>query len=201
MEEYDTLKFYNDNAQKYYNQTVNGNMQEVYNGFLYLLPQKGHILDFGCGSGRDSKYFLDHGYDVTAVDGSEKLCKLAEAYIKHKVLCMKFNELSDVSLYDGIWACSSILHVERKNLPDILRKMIIALKNNGIMYTSFKKGDCELVESGKYYNYINREIMERMLYDIDLDSEIVGYTENVTCSGVNRPTATWSNYLIKKRTR
>ena len=199
MEKYDTLKYYNENAEAYCEATKNGNMEEAYNRFLVLLPDKAYILDFGCGSGRDSKYFLAHGYTVRAIDGSEKLCELASEYIGQKVDYMKFDELSDVETYDGIWACSSILHVERENLPDILKKMIRALKDNGVIYTCFKIGDTEVVQDGKYYNYMTREILEDMLRQIDLDSEVVDYYESGTAKNVDRPTATWGNYLIKKK--
>ena len=199
MEKYDTLKYYNENAEAYCEATKNGNMEEAYNRFLVLLPDKAYILDFGCGSGRDSKYFLAHGYTVRAIDGSEKLCELASEYIGQKVDYMKFDELSDVETYDGIWACASILHVEREDLPNILRKMITALKEGGVIYTSFKKGDQEVVQDGKYYNYINKEILEAMLREVDPDSQIVEYYENSTVANVNRPPATWGSYLIKKR--
>ena len=172
MEKYDTLKYYNENAEAYCEATKNGNC----------------ILDLGCGSGRDSKYFLAHGYTVRAIDGSEKLCELASEYIGQKVDYMKFDELSDVETYDGIWACASILHVEREDLPNILRKMITALK----------EGDREVVQDGKYYNYINKEILEAMLREVDPDSQIVEYYENSTVANVNRPPATWGSYLIKK---
>ena len=199
MEKHDTLKYYNENAEKYYEQTKNGDMTKVYSRFLVMLPDKAYILDFGCGSGRDSKYFLEKGYTVRAIDGSKKLCELASEYIGQKVECMKFDELSDESKYDGIWACSSLLHVERENLPDILRKMIKAIKEEGVIYASFKIGNKEIIEDGKYYNYITKEILENMLSKIDLKSELVDYYENETAKNIDRPTATWGNYLIKKK--
>lgn len=198
MEVYNTLKYYNENAEKYYEQTKNGDMTEAYNHFLVLLSDKAYILDFGCGSGRDSKFFLEKGYTVRAIDGSEKLCELASKYIGQKVDCMKFEELSEESKYDGIWACSSILHVDRKNLPLILKKMINALKEDGIIYTCFKIGDQEIIEDGKYYNYITKEMLENMLRQVYPNSRLVDYYESGTCKNVDRPKATWGNYLIKK---
>ena len=199
MENYDTLKFYDENAEQYCEQTVNGDMTEGYNRFMVFLPDKAYILDFGCGSGRDSKFFIEKGYTVRAIDGSKELCKLASKYIGQKVDCMKFEELNDESMYDGIWACSSILHVERENLPDILRKMIRAIKEDGVIYASFKLGDKEIVQDGKYYNYITKEILEEMLRQVDPNSKIVDYFESGTCKDVNRPTAAWGSFLIKKR--
>ena len=60
-EEYDTLQYYNNNAQLYCEQTIVGNLQENYDRFLKQLPNNAYILDFGCGSGRDSKSFIDIG--------------------------------------------------------------------------------------------------------------------------------------------
>ena len=194
-----TLKKYNENAKEYFEQTKAADMREIYNHFLLMLPKSACILDFSCGSGRDSKYFLEKGYTVRAIDGSEKLCELASEYIGQKVDCMKFDELSDESKYDGIWACSSILHVERENLPDILRKMIKALKEDGVIFTSFIVGDQEIVRNGKYYNFITKAILENMLKQVDLNSEIVDYYESETCKNVDRPKSTWGSYLIKKK--
>lgn len=199
MEEYDTLKYYNDNAYTYSEQTKYGDMSYAYNKFLMLLPDKAYILDFGCGSGRDSKYFIEHGYSVMAIDGSEKLCELATEYMGQKVICMKFDELESIKEFDGIWACSSIIHVERELLPSILKKMLDALKDDGVIYTCFKKDDKEIVQDGKYYNYITREILDSILSEIDVSSEIVDYYENGTCANVNRPASIWGNYLIRKK--
>lgn len=133
MQEYNTLDYYNKNAQMYFNNTINADLKENYYKFLSNIPKKSYILDFGCGSGRDSKYFIEKGYKVKAIDGSKEMCKLASKYINENVICMKFEDLNEESTYDGIWACSSILHVEKENLPDILNKMVRALKKDGII--------------------------------------------------------------------
>ena len=162
-EKYNTLEYYNKNAKTYCDQTLVGNLQENYNKFLEHLQPNAYILDFGCGSGRDSKYFLDNGYKVKAIDGSIEMCKLASKYINQEVTCMKFDELNDINTYDGIWACSSILHIEKENLSDILIKMISSLKVNGIIYTSFKIGTGYAIKEGKYYNYLTKDEMIQIL--------------------------------------
>lgn len=87
------------------------------------------------------------------------MCELASKYIGQEVECMIFDELNDELRYDGIWACSSILHVEREQLPDILKKMLIALKEGGIIYTCFKIGNSFEIQERKYYNYSNQRII------------------------------------------
>lgn len=102
---------------------------------------KSKILDFGCGSGRDTKYFIDNGYEVDAMDGSKELCKVATKYTGIKVQHMFFEDFNECNAYDGIWACASILHLKKCELPDMIKRLYKALKRNGVIYMSFKYGD------------------------------------------------------------
>ncbi len=195
-EKYDTLEYYNKNAKEYYEQTLIGDLQENYDRFLKHLKQNAYILDFGCGSGRDSKYFIDNGYKVKAIDGSIEMCKLASEYINQEVNCMKFEELEDVNTYDGIWACSSILHTEKENLPNILTKMINSLKNNGIIYTSFKVGEGYEIKEGKYYNYLTKDEMIQTLNRVSNNVKLIDYFETLPSTKRNAQNTIWGNFII-----
>ena len=197
-EKYNTLEYYNKNAKTYCDQTLVGNLQENYNKFLEHLQPNAYILDFGCGSGRDSKYFLDNGYKVKAIDGSIEMCKLASKYINQEVTCMKFEELNDINTYDGIWACSSILHIEKENLSDILIKMINSLKVNGVIYTSFKIGVGYEIKEGKYYNYLAKDEMIQTLNKTSKSVELVDYFETLPSTRRKAENTIWGNFIIKK---
>ena len=196
-EKYDTLDYYNKNASEYFEQTLNGNFAENYEKFLSRIPRNAYILDFGCGSGRDSKYFIENGYKVKAIDGSIEMCKLASEYIRQEVECMKFDELNEESIYDGIWACSSILHVEKEQLGNILEKMITALKEKGIIYTSFKKGVKDEIKEGKYYNYLTKEKLEEIIEKYNLNVKIIDYFETLP-STKRIQDIVWANYILQK---
>ena len=146
-----TLNYYAQNAERYAEDTVGVEFSDVQERFLAHLAQGAAILDFGCGSGRDSKAFLDRGYHVTAVDGSPELCAIASVYTGIPVRQMLFQELDEHETYDGIWACASILHVQTTELPDVFRRMIMALKPNGFVYTSFKYGTFEGERNGRWF--------------------------------------------------
>ena len=196
---YNNLEYYNNHTKLYFEQTKDGNLNENYEKFLSRLDKNSYILDLGCGSGRDSKYFIEQGYKVKAVDGSIEMCRLASSYIHQDVECMLFEDLNDKEMYDGIWACSSILHVEKEKLPDIIVKMVNALKSNGILFTRFKKGNGYEIKEGKYYNYITKEELEEILNTLNLNAKIIDYFE--TLPSTNRPNTEgtiWSNYIIKK---
>lgn len=145
-----TLNYYNQNADSFIEGTVSVNFKEVQDKFLQMLYGK-KILDFGCGSGRDTMYFLKSGFDVTATDGSEELCKYASEYTGIQVKQMLFQDLDEVDYYDGIWACSSILHLSKNELRVVMNKMSRALKAGGIIYTSFKYGNFEGERNGRFF--------------------------------------------------
>lgn len=197
-EKYNTLEYYNKNAKIYCEQTLVGNMEENYNKFLKHLQSNAYILDFGCGSGRDSKYFIDNGYEVKAIDGSVEMCKLASEYINQNVDFMKFEELSDINTYDGIWACSSILHVEKENFLSVLDKMIKSLKDNGVIYTSFKIGTGYEIKEGKYYNYLTKDEMIEILNQLSSNVKLIDYFETLPSTKRKAKNTIWGNFIIKK---
>lgn len=146
-----TIDYYNNNAEKFTAETKTVDFSANQDKFLSLLPQGALILDFGCGSGRDTLYFLEHEFKVEASDGSEAMCKAASELTGIPVKHMLFHQLDARERYDGIWACASILHLPADELEDVLKKMTAALKPGGVIYTSFKYGDFEGMRNGRYF--------------------------------------------------
>lgn len=135
------VEYYNKNADSFFAESVIADMSDVQSRFLAYIPAGGSILDAGCGSGRDSKCFLDAGYDVVSFDASGEMCRRASDYIGKSVLNMRFEDITYEETFDGIWACASLLHVSQDKLPNILKKMKRALKPGGVLYASFKHGE------------------------------------------------------------
>ena len=158
-----TIDYYNENAKSFAKETQNLDFSATQNKFLSYLNEWSLVLDFSCGAGRDTKYFLDHGYQVEAIDGSQELCTIARKYTGISVKHMYFEELDEVNKYDGIWACSSILHLSQDALVDVLKKMRRALKDDGIVYTSFKYGDFVGERHGRYFINFTEESFAQLL--------------------------------------
>ena len=146
-----TLYFYNQNADDFISRTVTADMESARIRFTACLPPNASILDFGCGSGRDTRAFLDAGYRVDAMDGSEALCVKASAYTGIQVKNMLFTDLNEHDAYDGIWACASILHLPKDELADVLRRIETALRPHGVLYASFKYGTYEGMRNGRFF--------------------------------------------------
>ncbi len=197
MEKNQTLSYYNTNAQAFTDSTLNVDFSYTQNKFLEKLNAGASILDFGCGSGRDTKYFLEKGYVVEAIDGSEELCKLASEYTGIEVRHMFFQDLQEVEKYDAIWACSSILHLPYEELADVLNKMAAALKNNGLIYTSFKYGTFEGVRNGRYFTDMTEESLEKLVQGVNgLEIEETWITADVR---PGRGEEKWLNLFLRKK--
>lgn len=192
----DTLAYYERNAEQFAKGTVEVDFAETQNRFLDKLEAGSLILDFGCGSGRDTKYFLERGYRVEAIDGSAELCRMASAYTGIEVRRMLFQELCAEDTYDGIWACSSILHLPAAELRDVMGKMAAALKMRGIIYTSFKYGTFAGERNGRFFTDMTEERFAEFMKGI---KGLV--TEEQWVSGDARPGRSeerWLNLIMRK---
>ena len=158
-----TLTYYNTNAHRFTSDTLDVEFSTIQDSFLAQLPAGALILDFGCGSGRDSRNFLQKGYRVEACDGSEEMVKAATRNAGIPVKKMLFSELNEENRYDGLFACASILHVPSKELPDILTRMKRAVKPGGILYVSFKYGTFEGIRNGRYFTDLTEESLHAIL--------------------------------------
>lgn len=191
-----TLQYYNNNSDKFIEGTQAVDFSATQNRFLSKLETGASILDFGCGSGRDTKAFLEKGYRVEATDGSAELCKLASEYTGITVKNMLFEELDEREKYDGIWACASILHLPKEQLKIVLKKMITALKNNGIIYTSFKYGDFEGERNGRFFSdFTEKSFIEFLKFQNELIVEEYWITSDVR---PGRGEEKWLNLIMRK---
>lgn len=197
MKHNNTLTYYNNCADEFYRNTVTVEFTAMQERFLEKLEKGSYILDFGCGSGRDTKYFLEQGYYVEATDGSVELCKRASQYTGIQVKQMLFEDLSVVDKYDGIWACSSILHLPIDKLEKVMPKMVTALKKNGIIYTSFKYGTFSGERNGRFFTDMTESTFADLLQRVGGLSVEEQWVSSDVRPG--RSEEKWLNLILRKR--
>lgn len=171
-------------------------MEETLDKFIGYLPEGAVVLDLGCGSGRDSLYFIEKGFDVTAVDGSEELCELASIHIGQDVLQIQFSELDFHEVFDGVWACASLLHTTSNELNAVLEKVAECLKPGGVLYMSFKHGDFSGFRNGRYFNdYKTKAMKDLIIKQEKLELMEIWKSQDLR---VERGDEVWLNVLVKK---
>ena len=189
-----TLSWYRDNAIQYAEETRNSLVLDALWEFLSRMKEGGTILDYGSGSGRDSAYFLDKGFSVDSLDGSAEMKAQAERLFGIKVKLSSFLSLEEKEKYDGIWAQASILHLEEHDLRVALTLIERALKRDGVFYSSFRKGEGDGYENGRWYtNMTERRFLSFL--PASLYVEKIWESQDVR-PGVSR---TWLSIICRKK--
>jgi 2-polyprenyl-3-methyl-5-hydroxy-6-metoxy-1,4-benzoquinol methylase len=193
-----TLSYYDANARVFVGSTIDVEFSAMQQRFTSLLAPGATILDFGCGSGRDTKAFLDAGFNVTATDGSAELCRTASEFCGIPVRHELFQDLTDVSAYDGVWACSSILHLPKDQLADVLCRIVRALRPHGIVYTSFKHGDFEGMRNGRHFTDFTEPAL-REFVATTVPALAIEQLWTTTDVRPGREDERWLNVILRKR--
>lgn len=155
-----SVDYYNNNSESFIKDTRNIDMKKNYEVFLANVPDRGLILDAGCGSGRDSLIFQKLGYRVDAFDGSSSMVSEAKKLTGLNIELSTFEDFEFNRSYNGIWACASLLHVRRANLVSILTRLSEGLISGGVLYSSFKYGNNERLNGERYFNDINEHVLK-----------------------------------------
>lgn len=158
-----TLEWYRANAEEFIQRTSDVDMAEHYRAFLECVPSGGRILDLGCGAGSAAQCFTEKGYRVLAVDGCRELCEYTRNRVGCPVRTMRFEELDYDDAFDGVWACASLLHLRKADLPSVLRLISRALKADGVFYASFKYGDTEREKDGRIFSDFTEDSLRDLL--------------------------------------
>lgn len=192
-----SVEFYNKNVDEFYEGTVNADMSATYSVFEEHLSPGSHILDLGCGSGRDSLYFLRQGYRVTSFDYSEEMVRRAseltcQEVIHGDMLTMDFREE-----FDAVWACASVLHIPLLDISKVLTNCHWALNDGGIMYMSFKYGIGETERGGRHFTNFTEDTFLDLLNELDLFKVLKFWKTTDVRPG--RDEEFWLNVIIQKR--
>jgi 2-polyprenyl-3-methyl-5-hydroxy-6-metoxy-1,4-benzoquinol methylase len=193
-----SVGYYDDNADRFFRDTVNADMGALQRRFAELLPTGGRVLDAGCGSGRDAKAFASMGFNVVAFDASAEMVRRARAYTGLEVLQITFAEMSWQGEFDGVWASASLLHVPRAQMVEICRRLRDAIVPNGLLYFSFKHGTAERFVGGRTFTDMDEASVRELVAQVNGLSMIESWMTADVRPG--RVAEAWVNCLARRTT-
>ena len=194
-----TIEYYNTNADRYSEVTRKADMSDIYKRFEKNLKPGCRILDLGCGSGRDSKYFLDKGYKVVSLDASEAMCRKTQELTGKAAVHMRIEDMNYENEFDAVWACASLLHVAKSDMHKILEKAMKALKVGGVLYASWKYGKSEQTRNDgrTFANYTEARVCDMVALVSGASLEDVWTSQDVRLDRIGQGHL-WVNVLVKK---
>lgn len=156
--------------------------------FMDALPNGGRVLDLGCGPARSSRYLLDAGFNVDAVDASEAMVRVAAQVNNVAVRLGTFDDITQVAAYDGVWANFSLLHAPQDRLPDYIHAIARALRVGGVFHIGMKVGTgMERDAIDRRYTYVTPAVLDGLLMDAGLDVTATDEGRDVGLAGTNDP--------------
>lgn len=188
--------YYNQNAKDLYLKTIGIDLHPIYNEFQKYLKIGCKLLDVGFGSGRDSLYFNEQRFHVVSIDFAEEVVKRGKSLLNNEVLLVDVRDIQYKNEFDAIWASAIFLHFTNEEILKILKKCSDALKDDGVMYVSFKYGADEALRKGRYFNNFNEEKWLKLIeQQNDLKVEKMWVTEDARPDRLERY---WLNVILKK---
>ena len=191
-----TINYYDEHASQYFERTSQVDLAALYKEFLKYIPAGGRIMDLGCGSGRDVKWFREHGYDAYGLDASEDLVKIARNQLGIPVDSGLIEEWVADEIFDGIWCCASLMHLDDISFDRFLSNLRYNLRTGGALFISVKEGiDSGVSEDGRYFRDFNEETLNTFLSHYEnLRLEKVWYTKDK----LQRESFRWMNAIVTK---
>jgi 2-polyprenyl-3-methyl-5-hydroxy-6-metoxy-1,4-benzoquinol methylase len=158
-----SVEFYEQNAEDFFRGSVDADMAHGWRTFAALLKPGARVLDAGCGSGRDALALSRMGFEVTAMEASPRLAELARRHTGLPVHVLTFDQVAWREAFDGVWACASLLHVPRADLPAAMRRLRDALVPGGVWWMSFKYGTAERQVGGRHFTDLDEAGAQALL--------------------------------------
>ncbi len=194
-----SINYYNTNAQNFINDTFNLTMSDLMDEFLAFVPDKGIILDLGCGSGQDSVEFQRRGYEVVAVDGSQAMIEHTAKFLGNHAVCSTFADYETDIRFHGIWALASLLHVLEEDMVQVIRKYLGLLVDEGIFLMSFKNRDMNYEKDGRIFTCYTKDKLASLLSEVG-SIDVIKFFETVDIRE-DRQGEKWISVIIKKSAR
>ncbi|MBT3953051.1 MAG: methyltransferase domain-containing protein [Rhodobacterales bacterium] len=160
----ETIKYYDKSAESYLDKVCNTYPDSDLLSFINSIKSGGTVLDLGCGPGNSSAMMQTAGLNVQASDCSQKMVDIAKNKFNVDAIKAEFKELSEIDLYDGVWANFSLLHAPRSEMLSNLKKINRSLKKKGYLHIGLKIGNGEKRDTlGRQYTYYQPKELKSLL--------------------------------------
>lgn len=172
--------------------------------FAKLLKPGASVLDVGCGVGDKTQFLAEQGLQACGLDFSEKMVEVAKSRFQH--LSFSQQDIYQLTLpdnsVDGIFLQAVLLHVPKRQVPQVLKGLNRVLKPGGLIYVAVKelqpgqpdevtrKEIVRGVEYERFFSNFTQPELQSLLSDAGLQTIVTNVLPSRTSS--------WLQYIAQK---
>jgi len=199
-----TINYYKKNAKYLVKRYESANVNKIQQLLLKVFPKNSHLLEIGCGSGRDANFMIENNYKITAIDASKEM--ILEAKKIHPLLKnslhvvtipdeLKFNNNS----FDGVYSIATLMHLEKKDIKKTIEKIYSILKDKGVFLfsVSIQRDDIDdnyKDSKGRHFTTISKY----MWFEICINTGFRAIKTVITNDGLDRDGIVWLTCIMEK---
>jgi len=199
-----TLLYYENNAKHLSQRYESAKVEHIHKLLIKTFPFKSHLLEIGCGSGRDAGFMHQNGYDVLAIDGSRKM--IAEAKRCHPKLVDKLevikipDELNfEPFSFNGVYSIATLMHLNKDEIDQTIKKVanILGIGSKFLFSVSIQRDDVDAQgkdEKGRYFTNMSELEWVRCCEEHGLQFE----HSEISSDGLDRSGIVWLSCIVRK---
>ncbi len=186
--------YYEINAEAYHASTVRIDPASFLTPLARRLTPGAAILDLGCGSGRDMRWFEERGFRVTGMERSASLAGMARNHCKCPVIEADFETYDFSSMcFDALVLIGAMVHIPQNRFRHILENMLQALVSGGYVLITLKEGQHLTETSFPRVFYLWQDSDLRTIFR-DLGLKVVDFSRSVSKV---RDSDIWLGYVLQ----
>ena len=184
-----------DKSPNYYNLTRDKEPSKIAKAMLEYVDHKDRVLDMGAGALKDSKFLLEQGFEVTALDREpavfDEVARLSNDKI-HAII-QSFEDFDfPIAAYDVVYAMSSLPFVRPEEFPHVFHSIKKSLKPGGVFTGVFFGPDDDWSTDATMTFHTRQQVAE--LFDgFEIKKLIERMDHGQTAEGVPK---TWHVFLV-----
>ena len=199
-----TLSYYEENASNLSKRYESANVATIHQTLLKTFSPHSKLLEIGCGSGRDASFMLEEGYNITAIDGSQKMIYEAKAIhpaLEPHLFTMQLPHDLDFEphSFDGLYSVATLMHLSQEEIMLTIQKIYRLLKEKGkfLFSVSIERDDTDQNSRDPHQRLFTSLSEEEWLMLCTKQGFSPLHTE-VTTDGLGRSAVVWLTCVVEK---
>ena len=125
-----------------------------------------------------------------------KFISLSSELTGQKTQYLRMQDIEFKNEFNGIWACASLLHIDKKLTESVFNILCNALRDDGVLYASYQYGKGISILEDRYYNNYDERSFAEVIENVN-NLKILTYwiTKDLRPDRIDEK---WLNVILKK---